>query len=256
MQVIILAGGRGSRLAEETSVRPKPMVEVGGKPIIWHIMQIYASHGFKDFIIACGYKGEMIKEYFSNFLVHNSDVLVDLKDGSRKLINSNSLEWRIRVVDTGSDTMTGGRILRLKEIVESDSFMVTYGDGLGDVNIHDLVEFHRGHGKLASVTAVHPPPRFGSLFLDGDRVCRFSEKPQDGDAWINGGFFLFEREVFDYLSDDKTVLEREPLDRIAAEGQLMAFQHHGFWQPMDTLRDKELLEDHWNNGRAVWRTWQ
>src|SRR5215471_1107516 len=255
MQVVILAGGRGTRLAEETSTRPKPMVEIGGKPILWHIMKMYASHGFKSFLMACGYKCEMIKEYFHNYFINTSDYFLDLKDGSRKIINSNGIDWRIGVIDTGLETMTGGRILRLRKWIENKPFMVTYGDGLGDVDIRSLVEFHQTHGKLATVTAVHPPARFGDLTLDKDSVRQFSEKPQTAEGWINGGFFVFEPRVFDYIADDQTSLEREPLERLAADGELMAFRHTGFWQPMDTLREKELLESLWSSGKAPWKRW-
>jgi glucose-1-phosphate cytidylyltransferase len=255
MQVILLAGGRGTRLAEETSTRPKPMVEIGGKPILWHIMGIYASHGFKDFLVACGYKGEMIKEYFHNFFVHNSDYLIDLRDGSHEVLSTNGIDWRIAVIDTGVDTMTGGRILKLRKWIGEQTFMVTYGDGLGDIDISSLASFHKSHGKLATVTAVRPPARFGALGLCGDEVREFSEKPQTGEGWINGGFFVFEPEVFEYLKGNDSVLERETLEQLAADRQLMAYRHSGFWQPMDTLRDKNLLESLWERGGAPWKTW-
>ena len=254
MKVIILAGGHGTRLAEETSLRPKPMVEIGGKPILWHIMNVYAGHGFKDFLVACGYKGDVIKEYFHKIFLHNSDYIVDLKDGSVEVVNPNRLDWRIGVIDTGLESMTGGRIRRLQPFTANETFMVTYGDGLCDVDITELLAFHRAHGRLATVTAVRPPARFGGLNLSGDRVCEFSEKPQTGEGWINGGFFVFEPGVFDYIENDETILEREPLERLAAEGELMAFRHPGFWQPMDTLRDKQLLESLWNSGKAPWST--
>jgi len=231
------------------------MVEIGGKPILFHIMKIYASHGFKDFMIACGYKGEMIKEYFHNYSIFSHDYFLNMKDGSRKIVNRNGIDWRVGVIDTGLDTMTGGRILRLKMWIGRDRFMVTYGDGLGDVDIRSLLAFHRSHGKLATVTAVRPPSRFGALVLDGDTVCEFSEKPQTAEGWINGGFLVFEPEFFDYLSDDQTVLEHEPLNRLAAEGQLVAYRHEGFWQPMDTIREKQLLESLWVSGRAPWKIW-
>lgn len=255
MRVIILAGGRGTRLAEETTIRPKPMVEIGGKPILWHIMNIYAHYGFSSFLVACGYKGEVIKEYFHNFYVHNSDYFVDLRDGSRQVINGCGIDWNIGVVDTGLDTMTGGRILRLKNLVGDEPFMVTYGDGVGNIDVGALVDFHRTHGRLATVTAVRPPSRFGALHLNGDSVLEFSEKPQTGEGWINGGFFVFEPGVFDYLTGDDSILERDPLERIAADGELSAFRHHGFWQPMDTIRDKQLLESLWTSGEAPWKIW-
>lgn len=255
MEVIILAGGRGTRIAEESASRPKPMVEIGGRPLLWHILNIYAGHGHTDFLVACGYKSEIIKEYFHNFIVHNSDYVIDFRTGKLEYVNPHGLEWRVAVVDTGLDTMTGGRIRRLAPLVRGQTFMATYGDGVGNVDITALVAFHRAHGKLATVTAVRPPSRFGGLVLDGGAVREFSEKPQTGEGWINGGFFVFERGVFDYLTDDTTILEREPLERLAADGQLMAFQHTGFWQPMDTLREKQLLESLWSSGNAPWKTW-
>ncbi len=254
MQVVILAGGHGTRLAEETSTRPKPMVEVGGKPIIWHLMQIYAAHGHKDFLVACGYRGALLKEYFHDAYIRNNDFFVNLGDGSIDTVNSSAVDWRIGVIDTGIDTMTGGRIRRLREWLGKKTFMVTYGDGLGDVDITRLVEFHREHGKLATVTAVRPPARFGALALEGDRVCEFAEKPQAGEGWINGGFFVFEPRILDYLDSDDCILEHEPLERVARDGQLMAFRHTGFWQPMDTLRDKRLLDSLWASGNAPWKT--
>ena len=252
MRVVILAGGRGTRLAEETSARPKPMVEIGGRPILWHIMDLYAQHGFKDFLVACGYKSEMIKGYVHNLHLHTNDYVVDLRDGSIEVVQNGGVDWRIGAIDTGLNTMTGGRVRRLRSWVGNGAFMVTYGDGLGDVDISALLEFHRSHGRLATVTAVRPPARFGALCLDGDEVREFSEKPQTGEGWINGGFFVFEPQVLDYLDSDQTILEREPLERLSAEGELMAFRHPGFWQPMDTLRDKQLLESLWDSGNAPW----
>jgi glucose-1-phosphate cytidylyltransferase len=231
------------------------MVEIGGKPMLWHIMNIYAGQGFKDFLVACGYKGEVIKEYFHNFIIHNSDLIINLKDGSYNVLNSTAPDWQVGLIDTGLATLTGGRILRLKEWVSGKSFMVTYGDGLADIDIQGLVAFHRAHGRLATVTAVSPTARFGGLDVDGDVVIRFSEKPQTGEGWINGGFFVFEPAVFDYIDGDEVALEREPLERLAADGQLMAFRHVGFWHPMDTLRDKQFLESLWASGSAPWKVW-
>jgi glucose-1-phosphate cytidylyltransferase len=251
MKVIFLAGGLGTRLSEETANRPKPMVEIGGRPILWHLMQLYAAHGYKDFLVACGYRGEMIKEYFRNLPLRTSDYVVDLADGSVEIIRKSDLDWKVGAVDTGVDTQTAGRILRLRPLLGSGSFMVTYGDGLGSVDITSLVAFHRSHGRLATVTAVRPPARFGELVLEGSRVREFAEKPQTRQGWINGGFFVFEPGVFEYL-DETSPLERGPLERIAAAGQLMAYTHEGFWQPMDTLREKQLLETLWQSGEAPW----
>jgi len=256
MKVVILAGGKGTRLAEETAVRPKPMVEIGGKPVLWHIMQVYAAHGFNEFLIACGYKGEIIKEYFHNFSIHSSDYFIDLATGERTVINGRGTGWRVGLIDTGAETMTGGRILRLRQWLGEEPFMVTYGDGLGDVNICALVDFHRAHGRIATVTAVRPPSRFGNLTLRGTAVCEFSEKPQTDEGWINGGFFVFNPGIFDYLENDETILEKDPLERLARGSELMAFRHPGFWQPMDTLREKQLLEALWQSGQAPWKIWQ
>ena len=255
MKTVILAGGRGSRLEEETSARPKPMVEIGGKPLLWHLMNIYSTHGYRDFLVACGYRGEMIKEYFHHFAVQNSDYVIDVKSGAMSVVNQSTVDWRVGVIDTGVETMTGGRLLRLRQWIGDGTFMVTYGDGVGDVNVASLVAFHRAHGKLATLTAVRPPARFGALALNGDAVREFAEKPQTGEGWINGGFFVFEPGVFEYLQGDDTSLEQEPLERLAAEGQLMAFRHSGFWQPMDTVRERRLLESLWTAGDAPWKTW-
>jgi glucose-1-phosphate cytidylyltransferase len=252
MMVIILAGGLGTRLAEETAMRPKPMVEIGGRPILWHLMHLYAAHGHKDFLVACGYRGEMIKEYFRSLPIRTSDYVIDLADGSVEIIKKTSLDWKIGAIDTGIETTTAGRILRLRRLVGDAPFMATYGDGLGDVDLTALVSFHRSHGRLATVTAVRPPARFGALALEDSRVLEFAEKPQVQEGWINGGFFVFEPQVFDYL-DEGVSLEREPLERLAREQQLMAFRHEGFWQPMDTLREKQLLEALWQSGRAPWQ---
>ncbi|MGQ0663088.1 MAG: glucose-1-phosphate cytidylyltransferase [Pseudomonadota bacterium] len=255
MKVVILAGGTGSRLAEETSARPKPMVEIGGKPMLWHIMNIYAAHGFKEFIVACGFKAEAIKEYFHDFFVRSSDFTIDLKSGKTTILSPNRVEWRVTVIDTGLDTLTGGRLLRLTSLLGSTRFMVTYGDGVADIDLRKLLAFHLGHGKLATVTAVRPPARFGGLDIEGDTVKRFAEKPQIGEGWINGGFFVFEPDVFAYLAGDDAMLEQQPLERLANDGQLMAYRHDGFWQPMDTLREKQLLEALWASGRAAWKIW-
>lgn len=255
MKVVILAGGLGTRLAEETGLRPKPMVEIGNKPMLWHIMNIYAAHGLSDFVIACGYKGEVIKEYFRDFYLLNSDYVIDLSDGSVEVVESKGLDWRVAAVDTGQDTMTGGRIRRLAEWLGGERFMVTYGDGVGTVDITRLLEFHEAHGKIGTVTAVRPPARFGGLHLEGDAVGEFLEKPQAEAGWINGGFFVFEPEFLEYLDDDTTILERKPLEALAENDQLMAFRHDGFWQPMDTLREKRLLESLWDGGSAPWKIW-
>jgi glucose-1-phosphate cytidylyltransferase len=255
MRVVILAGGRGTRLAEETAIRPKPMVEIGGKPILWHIMRFYASYGYSEFVVACGYKGEVIKEYFHNFYIHNTDFFINLKHGSQEIVSANGFDWKVGLIDTGLDTMTGGRIRRLARWLRDETFMVTYGDGLADVDLRSLLEFHRSHGRLATVTAVRPPSRFGALSLEGRAVHEFSEKPQTGEGWINGGFFVFEPGVLDYLEGDDSILERDALERLAHNKQLMAYRHDRFWQPMDTLREKELLESLWNSGKAPWKTW-
>jgi glucose-1-phosphate cytidylyltransferase len=256
MKAVILAGGRGTRLAEETGIRPKPMVEIGGWPIIRHIMQIYSSHGIVDFVVACGYRGEIIKEYFHNFQIHSSDWKIDMGGGRRTPFNTRAPEWNVTLVDTGQDTMTGGRLLRLREVLEGQRFMVTYGDGVGNVDITSLMKFHEAHGRAATVTAVRPPARFGGLEIEDDRVAQFSEKPQTDAGWINGGFFVFEPSVLDYITGPQTILERDPLERLASDGELMAYRHEGFWQPMDTLRDRELLESLWASGNAPWKSWE
>lgn len=258
MKVVILAGGFGTRLSEETISRPKPMVEIGRSPIIWHIMKIYSHYGFNDFIVCLGYKGYSIKEYFSNYMIHNSDIRVNTKNNSLDILNNHAEDWDITLIDTGESTMTGGRIKRVQKYVGSETFMVTYGDGVSNVDIAKLVAFHKMHGKLATVTAVQAPGRFGSLQMgdNNDRVNEFTEKPNDGRTWINGGFFVFEPGIFDYLEDDNTVLERGPLSKLAKDGQMMAFRHYGFWKPMDTLRDKQELEELWKSGKAPWKLWK
>ena len=252
MKTVILAGGLGTRLSEETALKPKPMVEIGGLPMLWHVMSIYSSYGYREFVIACGYKGEVIKEYFSDYFFHHSDLTVDLHTGRRTVVRKGTPEWRIHLVDTGEETMTGGRLLRLRHLLADGPFMVTYGDGLSDIDVSALVAFHRAHGKLATVTAVHPPARFGGMELDGDRVTLFSEKPQTRVDWINGGFFVFEPGVLDYIGGPDVPLERSPLEQLASDGELMAFRHGGFFQPMDTIREKRLLESLWESGKAPW----
>ena len=256
MKAVILAGGLGTRLAEETSVRPKPMVEIGGKPILWHIMKIYAAHGVSDFIICLGYKGYCIKEFFANYFLHMSDVTFDLA-GNRMEVHRQSAEpWRVTLVDTGERTQTGGRLKRVREhIAGDDLFALTYGDGVADLDLAAERAFHQAHGRLATVCAVRPGSRFGSLQIDGDRVAQFREKPLGEGGWINGGFFLLSPKIFDFIDSDETIFEREPLERLAARDELRAYRHHGFWQPMDTLRDKTTLEEHWASGAPPWRIW-
>jgi len=256
MKIAILAGGVGSRLSEETVLKPKPMVEIGGKPILWHIMKYYAHYGFTDFTIALGYKGEIIKKYMVDYCSLSGDLVVDM--GRREICYSSSCpsNWRVSLVDTGMSTQTGGRIKRLQPHVGRDTFMLTWGDGLSNVNLHDLLAFHRAHGKLATMTAVRPAARFGYMELDGARVTEFSEKPQTREGWINGAFFVLEPGIFDYIAGDLTHWEKEPLETLARDGQLMAYQHESFWQCMDTLREKNLLESMWEGGNAPWRLWK
>jgi len=256
MKAVILAGGLGSRISEETSSRPKPMVEIGGKPILWHIMKIYSAHGVNDFIICCGYKGYVIKEYFANYFLHMSDVTIDMERNAMEVHHRHAEPWRVTLVDTGEDTMTGGRLRRVADYVkDEEAFCFTYGDGVGDVNITELIAFHKSQRVKATLTATIPPGRFGALDMDGNKVNSFREKPRGDDAMINGGFFVLSPEVIAYIGDDKSIWEREPLERLAEEGSLAAFHHNGFWQPMDTLRDKNNLEELWQSGKAPWKIW-
>jgi glucose-1-phosphate cytidylyltransferase len=255
MKVVVLAGGMGSRLQEQTAVRPKPMVEIGGRPILWHIMKSYAAHGFREFVLALGYKADMVQDYFINYHRLGRSVSVELRNGATAFHDQPTDDWRVHLVDTGLRTETGGRLLRLRDWLD-DTFLMTYGDGVADVNVRDLVAFHRSHGKLATVTAVRPPSRFGGLRLDGDQVAEFEEKPQIGEGWINGGFFVLSPAVLDLIADDATLWERGPLEHLASNGELMAYRHTGFWHPMDTLRDVSYLERLWASGEAPWKVWQ
>lgn len=253
MKTVILCGGKGTRLSEETTTRPKPMVEVGPFPIVWHIMESYAKHGFNEFVLALGYKGSYIKEFFLNYFSRNSDFTVDLSNGELLYHRENKKNWKVTLVDTGEESMTGGRLLPLREHLSKDeNFMLTYGDGVANVNIKQLVEYHLSHGKKATVTAVHPSARFGELEIQGDKVVSFSEKPQTTEGWINGGFFVLSRDVLNYITGSDCIFERTPLETLAREGNLMTFKHHGFWQCMDTLRDKQLLQSLWESGNPPW----
>lgn len=256
MKVGLLAGGKGSRLAEETVIKPKPMVEIGGQPIIWHIMMHYAYYGFKDFVIALGYKGEILKKYITDYAALNGHLTVNLRTGEVIPRGSYRPDWTVELIDTGLETMTGGRIKRLAPFLGDGTFMLTWGDGVADINLRDLLAFHRAHGKLATLTAVRPPARYGHLIFNGDRVAEFTEKPQIGEGWINGAFFVLEPAIFDYIEGDETQWEREPLERLAADGQLMAFKHTSYWQCMDTLREKHILETLWQRGHAPWAVWE
>jgi len=254
MKAVILAGGFGTRLSEETVLKPKPMVEIGGYPVIWHIMKLYSHYGINDFIICCGYKGYLIKEYFANYYMHMSDLTVDLDTGNVKYYNYKAEPWKITLIDTGLNTMTGGRIKRIKEHIGRETFMLTYGDGVANVDISKLLAFHKLHNKVATVTAVQPSGRFGVLNINNyNNVNAFMEKP--GDAWINGGYFVLEPEIFNYIECDSTIFEREPLERLTKKDEFMAYKHNGFWKPMDTLRDKNELESLWKNGKAPWKVW-
>lgn len=257
MKVVILAGGFGTRISEESHLKPKPMIEIGGRPILWHIMKIYSSYGYNDFVICLGYKGYYIKEYFAHYFLHESDVTFDFRNANERIIHNNSAEpWQVTLVDTGLETMTGGRVKRIKPYIENDTFMLTYGDGVGDINIRELVETHKQHGKLVTVTSTQPNGRFGALELDGtNKVMGFREKPRGDGSWINSGFFVMNPNVFDYIEGDETYLEREPLENLSKDGELYAYKHKSFWQPMDTLRDKLYLEELWQKGDAPWKLW-
>lgn len=256
MKAVILAGGFGTRISEESILKPKPMIDVGSKPIIWHIMKMYSFHGIKDFIICCGYKGGLLKEYFSNYALYNSDVTFDMRKNVTTVHNNRSDDWKVTLVDTGENSMTGGRLARVKEyLIDDEQFCFTYGDGVGDVDISATIEFHRSHGKLATLTAAYYPGRFGALKLNANSVLSFKEKPAGDGSRINAGFFVLSPKVFEYIHGDETVWEEQPLETLASEGQLMAFQHDGFWHPMDTLRDKKMLTELWENNRAPWKMW-
>jgi glucose-1-phosphate cytidylyltransferase len=256
MKVVILAGGLGTRIGEETAVKPKPMIEVGGKPILWHLMKVYAAHGVNEFIICCGYKGYVIKEYFANYFLHMSDVTFDMAGNSMKVHRQKAEPWKVTLVDTGDTTQTGGRLKRIAEyLVEDEIFCMTYGDGVGNIDIKATIEFHKSHGCLATMTAVKPPGRFGALGLEGNLVHNFYEKPRGDGGWINGGFFVLSPKVIDLIDNDETVWERKPLEELAHSNQLQAYLHRGFWQPMDTLRDKSHLENLWDSGNAPWKLW-
>ena len=255
MKVIILAGGLGTRLAEETEVLPKPMVDIGGRPIIWHIMKTYAHYGHRDFLVALGYKGDVLKRYFLDYRALTSSFSVSLSDGKVTVLGSESEDWNVHLVETGLETETGGRVKRLASQLDNETFMMTYGDGVSDINVNELLAFHRSHDKLATVTAVRPPSRFGGLEFDGDRVVEFVEKPQIGEGWINGGYFVLEPGVHDYIDGDDVIFEREPMERLAADHQLMAFKHDSFWQPLDTLREVRLLRQLWAVGQTPWKVW-
>lgn len=256
MKVVILAGGLGTRLSEETVLRPKPMVEIGGKPILWHIMKTYSHYGFNDFVVCLGFKGYVIKEYFSNYFLHMSDVTFDMRSNSMEVHQQYAEPWKVTLVETGTESMTGGRVKKIQPYIGNEPFMLTYGDGVSNVNIGELVKYHKNHGRLATVTSTQPSGRFGSLDLSHDnKVKGFQEKPKGDGSWINAGFFVMNPEVFGYIQGDETILEREPMETLAKEGELVAFKHHDFWQPMDTLRDKMHLEELWNSGSAPWKIW-
>lgn len=255
MKAVILAGGYGTRISEETHLRPKPMIEIGGRPILWHIMKIYSHYGIHEFVICLGYKGYMIKEYFANYFLHQSDLTFNMSENRINIHNNHCEPWLVTLVDTGESTMTGGRIKKVESYVGRETFCLTYGDGVSDVNIKDLITFHRKQGTAATLTAVQPPGRFGVLDIKKNLIVRFEEKPKGDSTWINGGFFVLEPHVFDYIEGDDTIWEKKPLEQLAGVGQLAAYRHEGFWQPLDTLRDKNLLEELWNSGKAPWKVW-
>jgi glucose-1-phosphate cytidylyltransferase len=256
MKAVILAGGLGTRLSEETVSRPKPMVEIGGRPILWHILKIYSQHGINDFLICCGYKGYLIKEYFANYFMHMSDVTFDMRENRMQVHQSVAEPWRVTLVDTGDNTGTGGRLMKIAPFLEGEeSFCMTYGDGVSNLDVSAAIEFHRSHGKLVTVTAVQPPARFGGLGIDGNAIYAFQEKPKGEGGWINGGFFVLSPGVLKEIHDENSMFEREPMQNLTARDQVQAFFHHGFWQPMDTMRDKQRLEEMWSSGKAPWKTW-
>ena len=257
LKAVILAGGFGTRISEESGIKPKPMVEIGGKPILWHVMKIYSAHGINDFVICCGYKSHIIKEYFANYYLHCSDVTFDLINNNMQVHNSGSEPWRVTLVETGDNTMTGGRLRRVKDYINGEAFCFSYGDGVSDVDISDLIAFHKKQGVLATLTAAQPPGRFGAFQLshDDNLIRSFKEKPDGDGAWVNSGFFVLEPGAMEYIENDSTTWEKQPMEALAAENQLAAYRHHGFWQPMDTLRDKNVLEELWQTGKAAWKVW-
>jgi len=255
LKAVILAGGYGTRLSEETHLKPKPMIEIGGMPLLWHIMKSYSVYDINEFVICCGYKGYMIKEYFANYFLHTSDVTIDIRNNKMDVHHKFAEPWTVTLVDTGQETMTGGRLKKVKEYVEDNTFCFTYGDGLSNIKISNLIEFHKNKKRIATITSVQPPGRFGRVAIHNDKITKFTEKPSGDGNWINGGFFVLEPKVFDYIEGDATIWERDPLERLASENQLTAFKHPGFWQPLDTLRDKNSLEELWNSGKAPWKVW-
>ena len=255
MKAVILAGGFGTRLSEETNLKPKPLIEIGGMPLLWHIMKMYSSYDINEFVICCGYKGYMIKEYFANYFLHMSDVTFDLKQNKMEVHQKSVESWKVTLVDTGKNTMTGGRLKRVKEFLDGQTFCFTYGDGVSDINFKKLIDFHRKQNTIATITAVQPPGRFGDLRIEGDKVINFQEKPEGDGDWINGGFFVLENDVFDYLNDDTTIWERDPVQKLAHNNQLSAYKHNTFWQPVDTLRDINILEEFWNSNNIPWKNW-